>query len=155
MSYVVTGLAPDPFIPLFGLSDDALAERGALRRVVERKPGYPCRVTLEDAEPGDSVLLLNHESHAVATPFRSAYAIYVNETAREQRRLVGELPGVLTNRVIALRVFDGAGMLIGAELAQLGEVEPAIERAFARDGAAYLHAHNAAAGCYSARIDRG
>jgi len=46
-------------------------------------------------------------------------------------------------------------MLISAELALADDVDAAIGRQFANPEAAYLHAHNAAYGCFAARIDRG
>ena len=154
MSFVVTGLPVETFSQLFGLSPRALARRGAVRVTAEPGGRYPCRVTLADAAPGDTLLLVNHESHSVATPYRSAYAIYVNETAKESLRFEDELPPVLRGRPIALRVFDKEGMLIGAQLALHDDVREAVERAFSDPEAAYIHAHNAAAGCYAARIDR-
>ena len=154
MSYVVSGLPLETFQPLFGLSDAELAERGIVRRTADTKPGYPCRITLRDAEPGDTLLLLNFESHSAATPYRSAYAIFVNEAAQAATRLEDELPPVLQGRPIALRIFDADGMLIGADLARDEALDPAIRRAFDNPAAAYLHAHNAAHGCFAARIDR-
>ena len=154
MSFIVTGLPVETFQPLFGLSDADLAERGAVRRTAIAGQRFPCRVTLEDAAPGQTVLLLNYEHQGAPTPYRSNYAIYVSEAARETRRLAGELPPVLRGRPIALRAFDTAGMLIAAELALDDNVEGAIGRQFANPDAAYLHAHNAAYGCFAARIDR-
>lgn len=154
MSYVVSGLPLEDFTPLFGLPDDVLAARGILRKTADAKPGYPCRVTLKDAEPGDTLLLMNFESHSADTPYRSAYAIYVNETAVRTARTVGEPPEVMRGRPIALRIFDADGMLIGADLASGEGLDPAIRRAFERPEAAYVHAHNAAHGCFAARIDR-
>src|SRR6185312_9410235 len=52
MSYRVTGLEPSQFASLFDLSDAELAERGMKRVTADAKPGFPCRVSLEDAEPG-------------------------------------------------------------------------------------------------------
>ncbi len=153
MSFIVSGLPLETFQPLFGLGDDALAEHGALR-VTAEDGRYPCRVTLEDAPLGQSLLLVNYQHQDAATPYRSNYAIYVNEAARETRRCEGELPPVLRGRPIAIRAFDAAGMLIGAELALNDDVEAAIGRQFANPDAAYLHAHNAAHGCFAARIDR-
>ena len=153
MSFIVSGLPIEPFAPLLGLSAEALAERGALR-VTAADGRYPCRVTLEDAPAGQSLLLVNYQHQDAATPYRSNYAIYVSEAARETRRLEGELPPVLRGRPIAVRAFDEAGMLIGAELALNDDVEAAISRRFADPDAAYLHAHNAAHGCFAARIDR-
>lgn len=154
MSYVVTGLSPDPFLPLFGQSDAALAEQGVIRVRADAKPGYPCRITLEDAEPGETLLLLNHADHAVATPYRNAYAIYVREAALAANRFEKSLPPVFTNRPIALRGYDAEGMLRGAALALAQDVETRIGELFARPEIAYIHAHNAAHGCFAARIDR-
>ena len=155
MSYAISGLPIETFRPLFGLSDEALAARGIVRQTAGPEGRYPCRITLEDAKPGQTLLLLNHEHQSAATPYRSNYAIFVNESATETRRLVDEVPPVLHDRPVALRAFDAAGMLVGAELALADDVEAAIERQFARPEVAYLHAHNAAHGCFAARIDRG
>lgn len=154
MTYAITGLPLETFQPLFGLSDADLAARGLLRRKVDAHPGYPCRVTLRDVQVGETVLLMNFESHGAQTPFRSAYAIYVSESARETLRTVDEAPPVFHGRTIALRVFDAAGMLIGAELARDEGIDTAIRLAFESSDAAYIHAHNAAAGCFAAHIER-
>jgi len=155
MSYVVSGLPLDPFRPLFGLSDEALAEHGAIRCRVDANPGFPCRVTLEDAQPGETVLLLNYEHLDVDSPYRSRHAIFVSEAATQSRRLVDEIPSALAVRkAISLRAFDDAGMMLDAEIASGADLEPIIARMFADPATAYLHAHNAGRGCYAARIDR-
>jgi len=136
------------------MNEEALAARGIVRKTADAKPGYPCRITLEDAEPGDSVLLMNYESHKVETPYRSAYAIYVTQGAAETGVFKDEIPPVMKGRPIALRIFSEDGMLIGADLVVSGDLEGAIERAFGNEKAGYIHAHNAAHGCFSARIDR-
>lgn len=154
MSFTIAGLAPEDFTPLFDLSDDELKSRGVIRKTADAKPGYPCRVTLEEAEPGETVLLLNYESHKAATPYRSTYAIYVRERADRAAQFTNELPPVLKGRPIALRVFNSDGMLIGADLSLGRDLEAKIEDAFANPDAACLHAHNAAHGCFAARITR-
>ena len=153
MSFIVTGLPLEPFAQLFGLADDDLAQHGAVR-VIAAEGRYPCRVSLEDAAPGERVLLVNYQHQDAATPYRSNYAIYVREAAAQTRPKAGEMPPVLRDRPIAVRAFDAAGMLVGAELALNDDVEAAIGRQFANPAAAYLHAHNAAHGCFAARIDR-
>jgi hypothetical protein len=45
-------------------------------------------------------------------------------------------------------------MMRDCRLAPPGEADTAIRALFDRDAIAYIHAHNAAAGCYAARIDR-
>ncbi len=152
MSFVVAGLDPDEFKPLFNLSDDDLAARGVVARTADAKPGFPCRVTLEDAEPGERVLLFNHESHKATTPYRSSYAIYVREDADMAATYKDELPPVFKNRPISLRIFNKDGMLIGADMGVNDELKNKIEAALKRPGAAYLHAHNAMHGCFAAEI---
>jgi hypothetical protein len=156
MSFVISGLPVEQFRPLFGLPDDVLAARGVVRCRVDAKPGFPCRVTLEDAEPGETVLLLNYEHQPAETPYRASHAIFVSETAREPRRAVDEVPGALRVRAaLSLRAYDAAGMMLDAELTPGAVIEPVIERIFANPEVAYIHAHNAGRGCYAARIDRG
>ena len=154
MSFTVTGLEAKEFAPLFALSDEDLAERGIIRKTATSKPGFPCRVTLEDAEPGETVLLLNYESHKAETPYRSAYAIYVLEGAQEAASFANELPPVFKGRPIALRHFNADGHLIGASLALVGDAAEKIEAAFMDEQVAYIHAHNTAHGCFAAEIRR-
>jgi hypothetical protein len=154
-SYVVSGLPLEPFRPLFGLSDEQLAEQGVIRRVVDSPTGFPSRVELEDAEVGDTVLLLNYEHQPADTPFRARHAIFVNEKALATRRAVNELPGALAVRdAVSLRAFRDDGMMIDADFAPKGQVEAAIGRFFTQPDVAYLHAHTVGWGCYLARIDR-
>lgn len=154
MPYIVSGLDGAAFSGMFALNDDQLAAINARRVTATAKPGFPCRITLEDAEVGEQLILLNHVSHDVATPYRSAYAIYVRHSDAAAARYVDELPPVFIGRPIALRGFDATGMLRRAALAQQGEADHAITTLLADDEIAYIHAHNAAHGCYAARIDR-
>ncbi|HEY2659649.1 MAG TPA: DUF1203 domain-containing protein [Caulobacteraceae bacterium] len=154
MSYVVTGLPLEDFQPLFGLDETALAERGVIRRVVEAKPGSPCRITLEDAEPGETVLLLNYQHQAAATPYRSNHAIFVREAATQTAKLVDRLPDVLAARLISVRAFDAEGMMVDGQVLPGAELEPLVLSWLERPEVAYLHAHNAGRGCFAAKIER-
>lgn len=154
MAYRITGLDPAPYRPLFGLPDEELLKRNARRVVADKKPGFPCRVRLEDADPGESLILLNHVSHDAPTPYRTAYAIYVSESAAESAAYVDELPPALQDRPLSLRGFDAEGMLRGALLAHAGEADAKIRELFGRDEIASTHAHNAAYGCFAAKIER-
>ena len=154
MTYLIQGLDPAPFRHLFALDDSTLAARRAKRVTATGQPGFPCRVSLEDAEPGESLILAHHVSHEVETPFRSAYAIYVRERAQEAAVYSDEIPPALHARTLALRAFDVEGMLRGALLAGPGEADTAIRTLFDRPEIAVIHAHNAAAGCFAAKIVR-
>jgi hypothetical protein len=153
MSYVVRGLDPTPFQPLFGLSDEELAERGVVRMTVS-DPTFPCRVSLTDRSLGEKVLLLNHVSHDVANPYRASHAIFVAETDQDAAEYVDHVPPVFDKRVLSLRGFDRDGMMTDAILTQAGEAEAGIRKLFANPQIETIHAHNATRGCFSAKIER-
>jgi hypothetical protein len=151
MRFRIRGLEAERFAPLFALSDAELAAHGTLRKRVNY--GAPCRVSLTDAAPGDEVILTNFEHHAVASPYRMRFAIFVRQ--REQTYdAVDSVPVQLRRRTLAVRGFDAQGMMTGCELIEGVFLEEAIERQFADKSAIYLHVHFAAPGCYAAKIER-
>ncbi len=154
MTYRITGLARREFDHFFAMDDAELARHDALRVTADADRGFPCRVSLQDAKAGENLLLLNYVSHDVATPYRSAYAIYVRENAEDIDPIVDTTPPVFEGRSIALRAFDADGMLRDAALALAGDANDKIHALFANQQVAYIHAHNAAHGCFSARVDR-
>jgi hypothetical protein len=154
MSFRITGLPAEDFVGLFSLSDGELAARGAVRRIAnERAPGYPCRVSLTDSQPGDELLLVNYEHHPVDSPYRMRFAIFVRR-GEETYDAVDEVPEQLRLRTLAVRAFDSGAMMVGWELVDGRELEVAIERLLGNPAADYLHVHYAAPGCYAARVDR-
>ena len=155
MSFKITGLPVDEFRPLFGLGEAELAARGVIRHTATTPVGFPCRITLRDAEVGQTLLLLNYEHQSADTPYRSSHAIFVSEAAQETAVAVDSLPQCLAVRPqISLRAFDAAGMMTAAELSPGADLAAVIERLLADPQVAYLHAHNAGRGCFAARIDR-
>jgi hypothetical protein len=154
MSFRISGLRAAEFSPLFGLTDAQLAAHHACRVVADRHPGFPCRVSLVDAQPGERLLLVNYEHLPVSGPYRSRYAIYVRENASEAQLGVNEIPEVLRNRLLSLRAFSAAGMLLDADVAESAALAGALERLLAPPEVAYLHVHNARPGCFAARVDR-
>ncbi len=154
MSFRILALSESQFAPLFDMSDEALAARGAVRRIADQSPGFPCRVSLRDAEPGETLVLANFEHLPVASPFRSRYAVYVRRGAVQARLAAGEIPAMLRSRLLSVRAFDDAGMLVDADVVDGREVEGAIARLFDAKATSYLHVHFARPGCYAARVDR-
>lgn len=154
MSYRILGLDPQPFLPLFGLSDAELRARGALRQGVTEPHAAPDRIELRDAEPGETVLLLNHCYLDADNPYRGTHAIFVREGATRRFEAVNALPEAIRRRLISLRAFDADGMMVDAEVAEGAALEPLIARFLANPRVAYLHAHHARRGCYAARIER-
>ena len=153
--FVIAGLDPVSFAPLYELSDAALAERQVVRMRSDAAVGYPCRITLADVEAGADLLLVNHEHQSAATPYRSRHAIFVREGAREAARYENAIPDQLAIRLLSVRAFDAAHMMTDADVIEGRDLEPLIARMFADAQVAYLHVHNAKRGCFAARVDRG
>ncbi len=154
MHFRIRGLPAETFAPLFALSDEELAAQGAVRQIADaRVPGSPCRVSLTDARPGDELILVNYEHHPVASPYRMRYAVFVRKDEKTFDAL-DTVPDQLRSRTLAVRAFDDEAMVVGCKLIEGQKLETTIEDLFALPGAAYLHVHYAAAGCYAARIER-
>src|SRR3954451_17193502 len=143
MTYRITGIDPAPYRHLYGLSDEELASHDIVRMTVTEKPSFPCRVSLTDREIGESVLLLNHVSHDVATPYRASHAIFVTEGAEQPAEFIDQVPPVFEPRVLSLRGFDCDGMMAEAMITQPGEADVGIRKLFDNPNIASIHAHNA------------
>jgi hypothetical protein len=100
------------------------------------------------------VLLLNHLSHDVANPYRSSHAIFVTEGVERASEYIDQVPPVFEPRMLSLRGFDAQGMMADAILTQPGEADAGIRKLFGNPKIVSIHAHNAARGCFSAKIER-
>ncbi|MEJ0015967.1 MAG: DUF1203 domain-containing protein [Acetobacteraceae bacterium] len=158
MDFRISGLPAEPFVPFFAMTDAALLTHGA-RRVVARVEDAPlmppCRVSLRDARPGETSILLHFPHHpAAASPYRASGPIFVREGVSETASFVNHVPDQQRTRLLSVRAYDAAGMMVDADVQEGTDLEAVIARMFRRGDAAYLHAHNARRGCYSCRIDR-
>lgn len=154
MNYKISPLKADDFSHLFGLDDESLARHQAKRMQVTAQPGFPCRVTLEDASIGESVLLLNYQHLPVDSPYRSSHAIFVREGAETCPSIINEIPEQLKLRLLSIRAFSADGTMLDADVVNGNDCEPVIRRLLAIQGVDYLHIHNAKRGCYAARVAR-
>ena len=154
MSFRITGLSSEPFRHLFGLSDEELARHRAKRYVADKKPGYPDRIEVRDAEPGETLILVNYIHQPAENPYHASHAIFVLEGAEAAYDRTNEIPEAIRLRQLSLRAFDTADLMVDADIVDGREMEGVIERFFADPRIAYIQAHYAKRGCYAARIDR-
>jgi hypothetical protein len=154
MRFKAIGLDPEPFLAWHGLNDDELVHARARRRVADETPGFPCRISLEDAPRGERVILLPYEHHAVNSPYRAAGPIFVREHARRWDQAIGVVPPVLRTRLLSVRGYDAAGLMEDADVIPGEALQERIETLFANDRIDYLHVHFARRGCYACRIER-
>lgn len=106
MDFRIQGLSPEPFLSLYGLSDEELASRSAKRYIANAKSGFPDRIEMRDAEPGERLILVNYVHQPAATPYRASHAVFVLEGAEKTYDTVNEVPEVLRRRLISIRAFD-------------------------------------------------
>ena len=152
--YQIAGLPAEGFAPMFSMSDEQLQAIGARRVFADADHGFPCRVSLQDAQQGEELLLLSHEHHPVASPYRAAGPIYVRRNAVQAVLAPGELSPYITRRLISVRAYDTGHWMVGAEVCAGDEVAAELERRFADDRVAYVHLHNARPGCFSCEVRR-
>jgi uncharacterized protein DUF1203 len=153
-NFRIVGLPLAQFESLFSLDDNELAQKGARRLIVDAKPGFPCRVSLQDAEVGERIILAPFVHHDVESPYRASGAIFVRETAKEIEPAPGEIPDVVTSRVMSVRAYNDKGMMVNAAVIPGKELESQIENFLGDAKVSYLHLHNAGAGCYSCQVER-
>lgn len=154
MDFQISALPAHAFAHLFELSDEELAKRNAVRQIVSTQPGTPCRVSLRDAEVGETVILLNHQHQPGSSPYQASHAIYVRENAEDAVVGINEVPEVITSRLVSLRCFDRDHMMIQADVMSGDAVGQAIVGAFEDNAVAYAHIHNAKPGCFAASVER-
>lgn len=118
------------------------------------RPSFPCRIQLDDAKAGETLLLVNHVSHEGNNPYRASHAIFVSESATEAAVYEDEIPPALARRILSLRAFDKDGMMTDAALVQPGEADAAVRRLLADQRIDHIDVHNATRGCFAARIER-
>ena len=154
MGFQISALPRARFDAVLGLDDEALARLGARRYVADKKPGFPCRVSLQDAEHGERVILLPFQHQHCGSPYQASGPIFIREAATDVAVSPNVVPELLRTRLLSVRAYDAADMLIDAEVVDGVDVERAIERSLGDGRASYLHVHFARPGCYACRIDR-
>jgi len=153
-NFRIVGLSRAEFEPLFSLNEQKLAARGARRMIVDAKPGFPCRIGLADAEIGETVILLPFVHHDVDSPYRASGPIFVREQANEVNLTPGKIPELVMSRTMSVRAYDANGMMLDGAVVAGPNMKSHIEKLFANREIAYLHLHNAGAGCYSCKVER-
>ena len=153
-NFRLLGIDHEQFEPLFQLTDRQLKERGMVRRIANESPGFPCRISLVDADVGDEMLLLPYRHQPAASPYRASGPIFIRRGARQATLAADEVPSCVARRLMSVRAYDAEHMMVAAEVCEGSLVAPEIRRLFANDSVAYLHLHNAKQGCFSCLVNR-
>jgi len=153
-SFQLAGIPYEPFAPLFALSESKLRKINARRVVANSNPGYPCRVSLTDAEIGEELLLLPYEHQPAQSPYKSSGPIFVRKNAMQRTVDPGGIPDYVRTRLMSVRAYDAAHQMTDAVVCAGTEAAPVIQRMLSKAAAAYIHLHNANRGCFSCTVHR-
>lgn len=154
MTYQITGLAPQRFSNYWTMSEAELAARNIVRVCADKDRGFPCRISLADAEVGESLLLMPFVHHDVPGPYRASGPIFVRQVAAQAAAFTDELPLAFRRRLISVRAYDAAGMMRGCDVVEGSDLDAVIRNQLRDQTTSYVHLHNARPGCFAARVDR-
>jgi len=152
MSFQIHALPAATFRSLFKLDEAALVRALARKLVVDSKPGFPCRVSLADAEVGETVMLVNYLHQPGESPYQASHAIIVRKDVEQAIPAIGTIPEMLTSRLISIRSYDDFHNLVTAEVIDGSCLAETIPTLLEQSEITYLHLHNAKQGCYLAQV---
>jgi Protein of unknown function (DUF1203) len=154
MNFRISGLPIVPFQSLLSASDEALAQQNIHVVEVDAPNAYACRITLQDAQLGEHVLLLNYAHLSSSSPYAAGGAIFIRRAARESASYMNEIPEQQRRRLLSVRAYDAQDMMLEAEVIEGSKLQAQIECYWQNEQVSYLHVHNARQGCYACRVDR-
>lgn len=153
-SFQIVGLDHHRFAHYFDMSEAELTQNYAIRRSADASPGYPCRVSLEEASVGEELILLPYLHQASASPYRASGPIFVRRHARQALLPKNSVPPYVTRRLISVRAYDYAHLLVQASVVEGLDIQTTLQTLFQSEQIAYIHLHNAKQGCFSCQVNR-
>jgi len=153
-NFKIKAIHQNKTLPLFELSDSELIKQNALKIFVDKKPGFPCRISLEDANIGEEVILFHYQHLNVTSPYKASGPIFVRKNAKTAVLEVNEIPAMFTDSLLSIRGYDHNAMMIDAKTIQGVTLFDTIQLLFNNSKIEYLHIHNANPGCYNCQVDR-
>ncbi len=153
-NFQIKSLQDTEFLHLFKLEHHELEKMGAIKMIVDKKPGFPCRVSLQDAEVGEEVILLPYQHHQTHSPYRSAGPIFVRKNAATASLSTNEIPKMLEKRLLSIRGYNKYGMMKEAHVCEGQSLREILDKIFADASIDYAHIHSAKQGCYNCKVER-
>jgi hypothetical protein len=153
-NFKLVALDQNQFASLFSLNENELAAKGMRKMIVDEFPGFPCRVSLADAEMGEEVMLLNYEHHDVNSPYRADGPIFVRKIGQTATPEINEIPKMFNHRLLSIRGFNNEATMIFADVTSGEQLKEKLMHILENQAIVYLHIHNARLGCYNCKVER-
>jgi hypothetical protein len=154
MHFIIKALDAGKFSAYFRMDEAALSKSAARKMIVDEKPGFPCRISLQDAEIGEEVILINYMHHDVDSPYRASGPVFIRNHVPTAVLEVNEIPLMLRHRLLSLRGYDNNGMMLNASVTEGKDLKDTLISFFKDDAIRYVHIHNARPGCYNCVAER-
>lgn len=113
---------------------------------------HQCRSCLRLTEPWEGYLAVSYAPMPGSHPFVERGPVYVHERRCEPYRDVERYPAEFPREAVVLRAYGETDEIEDARLVLDTPVEEVIRQLFANPDVRYLHARNAAYGCFMFRI---
>lgn len=153
-NFRLKSLEDKEFSNIFELDKLELEKIGAVRMMVDEFPGFPCRVSLQDAEIGEEVILLPYQHHKTNSPYQAKGPIFVRKIAKTATLDTNEIPKMFNHRLLSLRGYDKNGIMKDASVSEGQNLKEQIIQIFENEDVNYIHIHNAKPGCYNCVVER-
>lgn len=153
-NFKIKSLNHEEFLGFFDLTNHELEKIGAIKMTVDKFPGFPCRISLEDAEIGEEVLLLPYKHHKTNSPYQSSGPIFIRKRANTPIFENNEIPTIFNHRLLSLRSYDENGIMKQAIVIEGSSLKEEIIRTFENEKIDYIHIHNAKPGCFACLVER-
>jgi len=139
---------------LFEFDSEKLSKQGIVKMTVDEFPGFPCRVSLEDAEIGEEVLLFTYPHHDADSPYNASGPIFVRKDAQTASFVINEIPKMLEHRLLSLRAYNQQAMMIDARTVKGEILQEKIKDILQNESVSYIQIHNSGPGCFNCQVNR-
>lgn len=155
MTYRFESLDPALFADLAALDASGLAARHIVVSTVAPGDRAPCRLTLENAPAGETVLLVNHTHQPTPSPYGARGPIFIRRNALDRAPAIFDtVPPMLVGRQLSVRAYDADGMIVDGAVVEPADLDGHLVGLFARADVDEVHLHFPGRGCYAAKAVR-
>ena len=144
-------IAPLPAAFLDRVRREGVDDLGQPVKRLIAEGGEPCRDALRRAEPGEELILASFSPFTKAGPYKEFGPVFVLANGAPNAALTD---GYLRERFV-IRAYSHDEAILDAAMVTHEDADEAIERFFASNDTAFLHARFPVYGCFACRIDRG
>ncbi len=147
-------IAPLPSAFLQQVRETGIDDLGQPVRRVVAAGGEPCRDALRRAVAGEELILASFTPFAKSGPYREYGPVFVFAHGAPAEPLQSLPANGYLREHFVIRAYSEAEEILDAALVTPRDADATVERFFAREETAFLHARFPTYGCFALRVDR-